>query len=294
MERIVWDNKYKIGVEVVDKAHEKLFRIMHKLLDLAENADTHQSAYREGIKYLEAYSMTHFSEEEAYMRSIHYNEFAHHKRTHDNFRDKTLPSLKRDLELSGYSQLAVQRFIGTLNSWLAEHILREDQAIVGKAAVYKGKNLSSQITAVSKAVNRTTQDIFQVEAKLSDAEYKGQNIGNAFYACRCYELEGGIQLQILLGVEDVVMLRGMNRISRKQMKNKEEIAAVDTQPVFCQLFESLGRLFQGVDASISSKDSLLTRDEFRSEFMKGYPCSLLFGTKQGAFVFCYRSWRGKK
>lgn len=291
MERIAWDDKYKIGVPVVDKAHEKLFRIVHKLFDLAENMDTHPSAYREGIKYLEAYSMTHFIEEEAYMRSIRYSGFAEHKRIHDNFRDKTLPSLRRDLELSGYSQLAVQRFAGTMSSWLAEHILREDQAIIGRVVARKGTDLSSQVTAISKAVNLTTQDVFQVEAKLSDAEYKGQNIGNAFYASQCYDIEGKIQLQILLGVEDTVMLRGMNGVLRKQLKNKPEIAAIDTQPVFRKVFESVGRLFQGIDTGAPLKDVVLTKDEFRAEFMKGYPCSLLFSTKSGAFVFCYRSWR---
>ncbi|MCI8566823.1 MAG: hemerythrin family protein [Lachnospiraceae bacterium] len=289
MERIAWDEKYKIGVQEVDEAHEKLFRIVHRLFDLAEDANTNLSAYGEGIKYLEAYAMTHFIEEEAYMRSIRYSDFAQHKRTHDSFRDKTLPSLKRDLELSGYSQLAVQRFAGTLNSWLAEHILREDQAIVGKAVARKGPDLSAQVTAISKAVNLATQDIFQVEAKLSDAEYKGQNIGNGFYASQCYDIEGKIRLQILLGVEDVIMSRGVNRTLK--WKRKTEIAAIDTQPVFRQLFVKLAKVFQGVDVDAPVKDSLLTRDEFRAEFMKGYPCSLLFDTKLGAFVFCYRSWR---
>ena len=101
MEKIVWDDKYKIGVEVVDKAHAKLFRITNKLFEISQDASVNQAAYGEGIKYLEAYTMTHFSEEEAYMRSIRYSGYAEHKRLHDNFRNKTLVSLKRD-----YGQLA--------------------------------------------------------------------------------------------------------------------------------------------------------------------------------------------
>lgn len=291
LKKIVWDDKYKIGVEVVDKAHEKLFRIVYKLFDLAEDANANSSAYGEGIKYLEAYTMTHFIEEEAYMRSIRYGGFAEHKRIHDNFRDKTLPSLKRDLELSGYSQLAVQRFAGTLSNWLAEHIMREDQAIVGRVITRKGVDISSHVSAISKAVNLVTQDVFQVEAKLSDTDYKGQNIGNGFYASRCYDIAGKIHLQILLGVEDALMFRGVNRVRGKQIKHKEEIVTVDTQPIFRLLFEGLVKLFQGANADAPLKNNLLTRDEFRAEFMKGYPCSLLFGTKHGAFIFCYRSWR---
>lgn len=33
MEKIVWDDKFKIGVEAVDKAHAKLFRIINKLFE---------------------------------------------------------------------------------------------------------------------------------------------------------------------------------------------------------------------------------------------------------------------
>ena len=66
MEIIEWNDKFKIGVEVVDKAHAKLFRITKKLLELSEDASSNQSTFREGVKYLEAYSMMHFSEEETY------------------------------------------------------------------------------------------------------------------------------------------------------------------------------------------------------------------------------------
>ena len=143
MESVVWDDKFNIGVEVVDKAHTKLFRILKKLLEVTEGEEANANNYKEGIKYLEAYSMTHFLEEETYMRSIRYKGYAQHKRIHDSFRDKTLVSLKRDLELSGYSMSAVQRFVGIMSSWLTEHIMREDQAIVGKAVARRSGDCRS-------------------------------------------------------------------------------------------------------------------------------------------------------
>ena len=114
MEKIMWDDRYKMGRgSRSDRAHAKLFRIVNKLFDLSQDVSANQAAYKEGIKYLEAYSMTHFSEEEAYMRSIRYGGYAEHKRIHDNFRNKTLISLKKDLELSGYSSSAVERLWGS-------------------------------------------------------------------------------------------------------------------------------------------------------------------------------------
>ncbi|MEY8339321.1 hemerythrin family protein [Lachnospiraceae bacterium 62-35] len=294
MERIVWDDKFNIGVEVVDKAHAKLFRIVGKLLDIPPNAKINQQTYKEGIKYLEAYSMTHFSEEEGYMRSIRYNGYARHKRIHDDFRDKTLISLRKDLVLSDYSLSAVQRFAGTMNSWLAEHIMREDQAIVGKVASQKNYDFSSKLPIISRTINRAMQDVFQVEAKLISADYKGQNIGNGFYGCQYYDIEGGVRLQLLLGVEEPLLLRGINRMLETQMIQKNEIMDEDILQVFGQLFQDISKLFRVETEGEFSKDNLLDKDKFRTDFMKGYPCSLLFSTKIGYCIFCYRSWRTKK
>ena len=48
MERIVWDEKYNIGVEVVDKAHAKLFRIIDKLLENLQDVTSNQHTYKIG------------------------------------------------------------------------------------------------------------------------------------------------------------------------------------------------------------------------------------------------------
>ncbi len=291
MEKVAWDDRFKIGVEIVDRAHAKLFRIVNKLFDISQDASTNQAAYVEGIKYLEAYSMTHFSEEEAYMRSVRYNGYAEHKRIHDNFRNKTLISLKRDLELSGYSVPAVQRFVGIMNNWLSEHIMLEDQAIVGKAVRQKKRDRSSQIEIISRTVHRAVQDILQAETKLVSDDYKGQNIGNGYYCCQYYDMGGGVMLQLLLGVEDTLLFRGVGRIPGIR---KREMTERDTLHVFKQLFEKMGRLFKVETEPEFGMENLLSRDGFRKEFMKGCPCSLLYGTRSGALVFCYRSWREKR
>lgn len=291
MEKIMWDDRYKMGVEAVDRAHAKLFRIVNKLFDLSQDVSANQAAYKEGIKYLEAYSMTHFSEEEAYMRSIRYGGYAEHKRIHDNFRNKTLISLKKDLELSGYSSSAVERFVGIMGSWLTEHIMLEDQAIVGKVVRQKKRDLSTQIEIISKTVHHAVKEVLQTETKLVSTEYKGQNIGNGYYCCQYYHMGGGVVLQLLLGVEDVLFLRGIERIPGIR---KREMTERDVLHVFGQLFERMGRLFKVETKPEFGPENLLSRDNFRKEFMKGCPCSLLFGTRSGALAFCYRSWKEKK
>ena len=291
MERIVWDEKYNIGVEVVDKAHAKLFRIIDKLLENLQDVTSNQHTYMEGIKYLDAYAMKHFSEEEAFMRSIHYSRYAQHKKIHDNFRDKTLLSLKKDLELSGYSSVAVKRFVETMSLWLSEHILKADQAIVGRKAVSKKRDLSSQIAAISRTIDRATTEVFQTEMKLINEKYKGLNIGDAYYCRQCFDVEGGIKLQILLGIEEPLILRGANRIVRRKTVQKSDITTAMLLKIFEQMFERIGRLFRAEEESALKKENLLTVEEFRTEFMKGYPCSLLYSNKVGHLAFCYRNWR---
>lgn len=294
MERFVWDDKLKIGVEVVDKAHAKLFRITNRLLEASEDMDISPNAYREGIKYLEAYSVTHFSEEEAFMRSIQYKGYTHHKKIHDNFREKTLLSLKRDLDLSGYSRSAVQRFVGIMNNWLKEHIMMEDQAIVGKGALRRPHNQPTQISIISRAVDRATKEILQTDARLVNEDYKGQNIGEGFYCRQHFDIDGGARVQILLGAERILLLRGVNRMPGMQELEEEEMTDDIILPVFEHLVQSISRLFRVEKMYEFGKDKLLTKEAFRSEFMKGYPCRLLFGTRAGNFIFCYRSWRIRK
>lgn len=291
MEVIEWDQKFNIGVEVVDKAHAKLFRIMKKLLEISHDGESNQHIYKEGVKYLETYSMTHFSEEEAYMRSIRYQGYAEHKRIHDNFRDKTLVAMKKDLELSNYSCGAIERLVETMGRWLAEHIMREDQAIVGKNATRKNYDFSAQIPLISKIVNRAMTNLFQNEAKLVSANYKGQNFGEGFYSRQQYDIEGGIRLQMLLGVEAPLLLKGVGVMSGQQIIKKEELNKEDVLHIFEKLFQEMSKLFRVETENEFTMDNLLSRDEFRTVYMKGYPCSLLYSTKSGYFTFSYRSWR---
>lgn len=289
MENIAWDDKFNIGVDVIDKAHAKLFRIMNKLIDMSEDEENNQTTYKEGIKYLEAYSMTHFSEEESYMRSIRYQGYAQHKKVHDNFRDKTLVTLKKDLESSNYSTASVQRFVGIMNNWLTEHIMMQDQAIVGRIINRKGFDLTSQIPVISRVLNRAMTEVFQTEAKFVSADYKGQNFGKALYCCYFCDTESGIRLQLLLGIEETLFLRAV-----KQQGVTGNLTEDETLQIFGQLFQIISKLFRVETEYELDRDNLLTRDGFRANFMKGYPCSLLFSTKSGYFVFCYRSWRVKK
>lgn len=107
-----WDERFNIGVDSIDKAHRKLFSIVHKLIDLSKDKSSGQWTCAEGIKYFKNYAIQHFADEEAYMQSIGYKGYEIHKHLHDDMRYKTLPALEKDLTESNYSQEAIHHFIG--------------------------------------------------------------------------------------------------------------------------------------------------------------------------------------
>lgn len=52
-DQLVWQEEYNIGVEIIDKEHQRLFKIINKLLivDGEEEEEKSRWACQEGIKY---------------------------------------------------------------------------------------------------------------------------------------------------------------------------------------------------------------------------------------------------
>lgn len=294
MDKLVWNEKLNIGVEVVDKAHANLFRIAGKLLEQITYESNYQNACKKGLEYLEEYTMKHFSEEEAYMRSIRYRGYEKHKKIHDTFRDQTLISLKKTLEASGYSHVAAQRFLGTLLGWLTGHIMTEDQAITGELPTEKLFAPSFRTSTAAQAVSQALQNVFHIDAPLVDADYHGQNLGTGLYCRLCYDMDKGGKVQLLLGVEERLIRRGVGLLLGLPAMQDTELVHDASLQIFEQFLHHISKLFDSDVTYHLSKEELLTRDEFRSDFMTRYPCSLKFETRLGDFVFCARKWKARK
>ena len=127
---LVWSNEYNLGVEIIDKEHQRLFKIINKLFAFGEEEKKNQRTCQEGIKYFKGHTVKHFADEESYMASINYEGLERHIHIHRGFRENTLPALEQELEQSGYSPEAVDHFLGVCTGWLIGHTLTEDQEIV--------------------------------------------------------------------------------------------------------------------------------------------------------------------
>ena len=83
---------------------------------------------------LERYTVTHFTAEEAFMRSHGYSNFEAHKKQHDQFISR-VRSERQSIEAGGPVSLDMINF---LKDWLINHILVQDKAY---AAEFKNKKL---------------------------------------------------------------------------------------------------------------------------------------------------------
>lgn len=125
----MWKISYKLGNELLDEEHKKLFDIAIKALDY-NNTDI-KSHVRLTINELYSYMKTHFEHEERYMKEISYPDYEEHKRIHKEIIEQMnkflqlLPKLKIvDFE---------KKLIEYMDIWLINHILHEDK----KLASYK-------------------------------------------------------------------------------------------------------------------------------------------------------------
>lgn len=131
---ITWQERFNIGVESIDNAHQELFRIINKLHSVvrAGGSNTRWTA-AQTIKYVHSYTLRHFQDEEAYMRSINFRDYEAHKAIHTTMREKVIPRLYSRLEQDNYSDESIELFLNVLEKWLTKHIIGHDREIVQKA-----------------------------------------------------------------------------------------------------------------------------------------------------------------
>ena len=180
--QLLWKDEYNIGVDIIDKEHKRLFKIINKLFRFGSEKNKSQWACQEGIKFFKDHAMKHFAEEEEYMASINYEGLDTHKRIHQEFREQTLPMLEKELEQTDYSENAVEHFLGVCAGWLIGHTLTEDHAITGDS-ISRWRELlpGKEQESIKKVIIQLIYDMFHLEPHLISEMYGGEKFGRGIY-----------------------------------------------------------------------------------------------------------------
>jgi len=118
-----WNEKYSVGIQVVDVQHKELFKLLNKLLEAMKQGYA-SNVTNEIIMELEKYAVLHFQKEEFFFHRFSFSGTEEHIREHQHFIQK-VTSLKADLK-SGKIIISFE-LLNFLKDWIDHHILIVDK-----------------------------------------------------------------------------------------------------------------------------------------------------------------------
>lgn len=295
MNDVKWNDRFKIGVDNIDRAHQRLFSIVSKLISLNEDTDKQQHACREGIKYFKSYTLRHFADEEAYMRSIGYSEYDIHKSLHDNMCKVTIPALEEELESQNYSVESVQHFLGICIGWLNAHIMIEDNAITGRTShKWLHQPKENALISLEKAIAQALEHLFRVKSQLISDHYSGEDFASGHALCYrlSYSCAEGRKRYAYIIYEERIILLMLSELLGKPVKRIDK-TVIQAMKLLSQKFMlCICAHFPLAKDDQLEKIDVMTFEQVERMFVTSReypPYSLLFRTEMnGYFAFCAR------
>ena len=288
-QKFMWQDRYNIGVESIDREHRKLFSVISKLFAYEGNNDEKSRwAYQEGIKYFKGHAMKHFAEEEMYMVSIGYEGYEAHRRLHDIFRTKTLPEIEKELAMTHYSPEAVQHFLGVCAGWLIGHTMTEDRAIVGGiSSRWDDLVAEEEQNIMKKTFIELTYEVFQLQARLISESYGGEKFGDGVYYRVVYGSDTGEKWEFFLVFEERLILGTVGNIVDTDAEKLNATMLNATRYVSRQMLEQLIKRMNIKGRLEVKEENLLSYKQFDRMFQQHNPqYSLLFDTGKGYCALC--------
>lgn len=281
-----------MGLAMLDNDHKRLFQIAEKIVNAVNDPQgtderTRIFVVREGVKYMKNYFAEHAAREEAYMRQIHYKDYAAHKRLHDEFQRDQLARFEQITERGTCTRDEVFDFIGAGIGWLLEHISTADMAIVGKGVLCQPAVEEINDQAVVEEVNRmfiATLNM-DVNAGILSRDYAGENFGEAVYQKFVYEREGQ-KLNVIAGIEKQFLVNVAQSVYTEEDLSDADALVLSSLEIFgANFWRTLGeRLANPEQLADYREGRFLTQKQVRSLFDAQQPTvSVLFGSDKGKF-----------
>lgn len=287
--QLTWNEQYEIGVELIDREHEKLFHILNKLYAFGRQKEKSHFACQEAVKYFKDHTLQHFADEEDYMASIGYAGLETHKRIHKDFRERTLPALEAELEKTNYSSNSVNHFFGVCAGWLMGHTLTEDHLIMSGEPVKHWENLlpEEEQAVMEQTIAGLLHNMFQSEPKLISNCYNGERFGNGIYYRLSCSTREEKRREFFLIFEKQLISNTVGNIMELNSKVINVVLMNVAGYIARRLVERVQEYFPSAKQYEILEEHLLTYDQFHSIFERQSPqFSLLFDTGKGYFAYC--------
>ena len=125
--KIEWQDSLSVGVAEIDHQHKLLFGKFNALLAAwVEGKGAHEVAQL--FKFLDAYMIGHFADEEHLMQTIGFPDASQHRQAHMAFA-RQVASFKDLLRREGATEDLVTSVSMSMTKWLIKHISSMDRAI---------------------------------------------------------------------------------------------------------------------------------------------------------------------
>ena len=123
---IEWEDKYSVGVSVIDKEHKKFFDIINRATYIKKYNDS-PKGISEILVEMTVHAQEHFKTEETHMISSKYYDYKSHKDEHNNFSNITSKYINKlmDVEIKSIGEI-----LEDLTQWLFNHIQVTDKKYV--------------------------------------------------------------------------------------------------------------------------------------------------------------------
>ena len=125
---MMWKDKYKIGIPLVDKQHKELFDRVEKFVEALrkdEEWDAKLPEIKKTLAFMKNYVVEHFDDEEVYQKKIGYPLQKEHHLIHKDFTEYVMQCAV-SFEKDSYPEKDVQQFAGKLLAWLINHVVATD------------------------------------------------------------------------------------------------------------------------------------------------------------------------
>jgi hemerythrin len=121
---VEWDDKYSVGITLIDDQHKELIRLTNELYQgcLAGN-DEAKKFFFKTVRSAVEYTKFHFAAEEKLLENVRYPQYAGHKKQHEDFVMQMVNDVK---SFNEGKKFVPNNFVRYLKDWILSHIALMD------------------------------------------------------------------------------------------------------------------------------------------------------------------------